>query len=98
VVEPGDSSLSFALPCGRTARVPWAASPWLDELEVDMRAAFLAVVGLSVLVAGGRPALADVKVGDAAPGFRGKEFVNTDPLLWEDLRGRVLLYEIFRTW
>jgi len=63
-----------------------------------MRARYVAVLGLAAVLSGGRPAEAGVKVGDLAPGFQGREFVNTEPVTWEGLRGRVLLYEIFRTW
>jgi hypothetical protein len=44
------------------------------------------------------PAFAAVKVGDPAPEMQGKEFINSKPLQLKDLRGRVLIYDIFRTW
>ena len=41
---------------------------------------------------------ADLAVGDAAPEFEGKEFVNTEPCSFKSLRGHAVLVEIFRTW
>ena len=37
-------------------------------------------------------------VGDEAPAFEAKEFVNTPKVSMKDLKGRVIFYEIFRTW
>ena len=36
-----------------------------------------------------------VDVGDPAPDIEGKEFFNTEPLSLKDLRGRVVLLELF---
>ena len=36
--------------------------------------------------------------GDDAPGFEGKEFINTPEITMKDLKGQVVFYEIFRTW
>jgi hypothetical protein len=36
--------------------------------------------------------------GDRAPNFEGKEFINSSKCDLKSLRGRVILYEIFRTW
>ena len=44
------------------------------------------------------PAFAGVKVGDPAPEMQGKEFINTERIGLKDLLGRVILYDIFRTW
>ena len=37
-------------------------------------------------------------VGDKAPEFEGKEFINTPEVGMNDLKGQVIFYEIFRTW
>ena len=37
-------------------------------------------------------------VGDKAPDFEGKEFLNTPDVSMKDLKGQVIFYEIFRTW
>ena len=37
-------------------------------------------------------------VGDKAPDFEGKEFINTPEVTLADLKGQVIFYEIFRTW
>lgn len=44
------------------------------------------------------PAFSGVKVGDPAPEMQGKEFINTERIGLKDLLGRVILYDIFRTW
>ena len=43
-------------------------------------------------------ARADLAEGDKAAQFEGKEFVNSAKCDLKSLRGRVILYEIFRTW
>jgi hypothetical protein len=57
--------------------------------------AALALAASSLLAA---PSEAGVKVGDPAPEMEGKEFINSKPITVKGLRGRVLLYDIFRTW
>ena len=37
-------------------------------------------------------------VGDKAPAFEGKEFINTPAVSLDDLKGQVVFYEVFRTW
>jgi hypothetical protein len=44
------------------------------------------------------PARADLAEGDKAAQFEGKEFINSAKCDLKSLRGRVILYEIFRTW
>lgn len=58
----------------------------------------LALAVLGTTWVGSAPATAAPGVGDMAPAFEGKEFVNTPRVTMADLRGQVLLYEIFRTW
>ena len=43
------------------------------------------------------PASAAVEVGAEAPDFAAKEFVNTEPVAFSDLKGRVILLELFTT-
>lgn len=44
------------------------------------------------------PARAELGEGDKAVAFEGKEFINSAKCDLKSLRGRVILYEIFRTW
>jgi hypothetical protein len=44
------------------------------------------------------PARAVLGPGEAAPAFEGKEFINTEEVSLPGMRGRVVFYEIFRTW
>jgi hypothetical protein len=62
-----------------------------------MRSTFLAA-GLVAAAFMAAPARAAVGVGDSAPEMDGKEFINTPKVTLKDLRGRVLIYDIFRTW
>lgn len=39
----------------------------------------------------------ELKEGDAAAAFEGKDFINTDPVSLKSLRGRVVLLELFST-
>lgn len=55
------------------------------------------VTSLALLLLAG-VASAGVGVGDRPPALEGKEFVHTDPVTLKDLQGKVVLYEIFRTW
>lgn len=51
---------------------------------------------VSTALAWAAPVIAGV--GDKAPAFEGKEFVNTPDVSLQDLKGQVIFYEIFRTW
>ena len=53
----------------------------------------LALLGVPAVFAG-----STLPSGAAAPAFEAKEFINTEPVSMMDLRGRVIFYEIFRTW
>ena len=53
-------------------------------------------VALVCALALGAPAFGGV--GDDAPPFDGTAFYNTPNITMKDLRGQVILYEIFRTW
>ena len=55
------------------------------------------VLGSVLAMAMAVPALG-AEVGDTAPGFEGKEFINTPNISMKKLRGRVIFYEVFRTW
>ncbi len=44
------------------------------------------------------PARAMLGEGEKPPEFQGKEFINSSKCDLKALRGRVVLYEIFRTW
>jgi len=54
-------------------------------------------LGAALIAALAVPTLA-AEVGDPAPGFEGKDFVNTPQVSMKELRGRVIFYEVFRTW
>jgi hypothetical protein len=57
-----------------------------------------ATTATAVLVAAlAAPALAGVAVGDAAPAIAIRECVNAEPFTLEDLRGQIVVIEIFRT-
>jgi hypothetical protein len=60
--------------------------------------AAFAVVATAVVWSGPEPARADLAEGEKAVAFEGKEFVNSAKCDLKSLRGRVILYEIFRTW
>lgn len=62
-----------------------------------MRTTILAL-GFAAVAVFAAPAHAGVGVGDSAPEMEGKEFINTPKVTLKDLRGRVLIYDIFRTW
>ncbi len=55
------------------------------------------VLGAALLMAVAVPTLA-AEVGEPAPGFEGKEFVNAPSLSMKSLRGQIIYYEVFRTW
>ena len=57
----------------------------------------LSALGAVLAMAMAVPALG-ADVGDVAPGFEGKEFINTPSISMKTLRGRVIFYEVFRTW
>jgi hypothetical protein len=56
-----------------------------------------AALAAAMAVASGS-AQAKLEPGEMAPVLEGKEFVNTPPLSLKQLRGHVILYEVFRTW
>jgi hypothetical protein len=51
-----------------------------------------------VVLGGGAIAHAAPGIGDPAPAFEGKAFINTPKVSLHDLKGQVILYEVFRTW
>ena len=55
------------------------------------------VLGAALLMAAAVPTLA-AEVGEPAPGFEGKEFLNSPELTMNALRGKLIYYEVFRTW
>ena len=55
------------------------------------------VLGAALVMALAVPTLA-ANVGEEAPGFEGSEYINTPALTWKKLKGRVIFYEVFRTW
>lgn len=57
--------------------------------------AVLAIGALIALSAG--PSFAEVAVGDEAPAIEGKDFFNTEPVTFDDLRGRMIFVEFFAT-
>jgi peroxiredoxin len=56
----------------------------------------IAVLAIAVFAAA-RTARADVEVGQDAPEIAGREYVNSQPVKLADLRGRVVVVQIFRT-
>ena len=50
------------------------------------------------LLATALPSFAGVGEGEPSPTLVGKEFINTPEIDLKALRGRVILYDIFRTW
>src|SRR5262245_3690056 len=56
----------------------------------------LAVLVLAVFAAAGA-ARADVEVGQDAPEVEGREYINSEAIKLADLRGRVVVVQIFRT-
>jgi hypothetical protein len=63
-----------------------------------MRQVLFAAALIGALVATRGEARAALEVGDLAPEFVGKEFINTEPCSFKTLRGHAVLVEIFRTW
>lgn len=63
-----------------------------------MRTTFLAAAVAAAAVWAAPPARADLAAGDSAAAFEGKEFINSAKCDLKSLRGRVILYEVFRTW
>lgn len=55
------------------------------------------VLGAALVMALAVPTLA-AEVGEVAPGFEGSEFINTPQISMKTLKGRVIFYEVFRTW
>ena len=62
-----------------------------------MRNIVMAGALLGVLLLAAAPAAAEIRTGDAAAPFEGRDFFNTEALTLEDLRGRVVLLELFST-
>jgi peroxiredoxin len=56
----------------------------------------LLVVALAAL-APARTARADVEVGQDAPEIAGREYIHVEPIKLADLRGRIVLVQLFRT-
>ncbi len=58
-------------------------------------------VGAGALVAAGvfgsLPARAEVPVGDAAPDVKAEVYLNTEPVTVANLKGRLILLELFTT-
>jgi hypothetical protein len=67
---------------------------------VRTRNRFLALGALlaAVLWAGPTYGESALPTGATAPGFEGKEFINTEEVGMNDLRGRVIFLELFRSW
>jgi hypothetical protein len=66
-------------------------SPWIRRV--------LAAAGIAAAFTFAPPASrADLDPGAAMPAFEGKEFINTEEISLPDLRGKIVFYEIFRTW
>jgi hypothetical protein len=57
---------------------------------------FAAAAALSTLLMVS-PAHAGVEVGADAPDFDAKEFINTEPVKFSELKGRLILLELFTT-
>ena len=55
------------------------------------------VLGAALVMALAVPTLA-AEVGEVAPDFEGSEFINTPEISMKKLKGRVIFYEVFRTW
>jgi hypothetical protein len=63
---------------------------------VDMIKVF-AVLGLA-LTAFAQPRAAEVPIGKAPPEFKADKWYNTAPISLEDLKGKTVLLQVFRTW
>lgn len=64
-----------------------------------MKKSFIAAIALASFVwLAPQPGVAELRQGEKAAEFEGKEFVNSAKCDLKSLRGRVILYEIFRTW
>jgi hypothetical protein len=63
-----------------------------------MRKFLYAAALVGTVAATAAPVRAEFAAGDTPPEFTGKEFVNTAPCSFKQLRGHVILVEIFRTW
>lgn len=63
-----------------------------------MRKILFAAALVGALAATRSEVRAEMEVGEVAPEFTGKEFVNTEPCSFKSLRGHAVLVEIFRTW
>jgi hypothetical protein len=63
-----------------------------------MRTLFLAAAFGAAALWSAPPARADLGEGERPADFEGKEFINSAKCDLKSLRGRVILYEVFRTW
>ena len=105
VVRPGEAILRWTGPCGRTAprRIPVFASHLRNwALGTALAIALLALAATAqageVFEFGDSVVeIAPAEVGDVAPDFEGKEFYNTDEISLKQLRGRIVLFELFST-
>ncbi len=59
---------------------------------------WFAAAALAVVAFIPTAAKAQLPVGDRVPNFVGKEFINSAKCDLKSLRGRIILFEVFRTW
>lgn len=59
---------------------------------------WFAVAALAAVAYIPSAARAQLPAGDRAPNFEGKEFINSSKCDLKSLRGRIILFEVFRTW
>lgn len=59
------------------------------------RRALLGLLLSTTLLLAASGAARAAEVGDVAPDFEGRDFFNTDPITLKDLRGHVVLLELF---
>lgn len=62
--------------------------------SLSLLGAYALLLALSTTSAVAGPELG---AGDVAVPFEGKDFVNTEPLTFKDMRGRMILLELFST-
>ena len=60
------------------------------------RTTLVAAAALSALLLV-TPGYAEVEVGADAPDFEAKDFINTEPVKFSELKGRLILLELFTT-
>jgi hypothetical protein len=63
-----------------------------------MRKTWAGVAAAAALFALAGTARAGLEPGEVAPAYEGKDYINTPEVGLKQLRGHVILYEIFRTW